>query len=106
MRHPAGEALPDIDATVAEQAIDLLDRVLGHQAACLRQGLADHRDGERRAGHDAQRGRGERVHALGVEVVRIQLVNERADVLQPSAIAQFRRFHPHDAHSSKKSPDR
>ncbi len=27
------------------------------------------------------------------------------DVLQPSAIAQVRRFHPHDAHSSTKSPD-
>ena len=36
MWHPAGEALPDVDAAVAEQAIDLLDRVLGHQAACLR----------------------------------------------------------------------
>jgi hypothetical protein len=84
--------------------VDLLDRVLGHQAACLRQGLANHRDGERRAGHHAQRGRGERVHALGVKVVAIQVVNERADVLQPPAIAQFRRFHPHDAFSSTKSP--
>jgi hypothetical protein len=42
----------------AEHAIDLLDRVLGYQAACLGQGLADHRDSERRAGHEAQRGRG------------------------------------------------
>jgi hypothetical protein len=46
MRHPAGEALPNADAAVAEQAIDLFDRVLGYQAACLRQGLADHRHGE------------------------------------------------------------
>ena len=80
MRHPAREALPDVDAVVAEHPIDLLDRVLGHQTACLRQRLADHRDGERRAGHDAQRGRGQRVDALGVEVVAVQAVNERADV--------------------------
>jgi hypothetical protein len=33
-----GEALPDVDAAVAEQAIDLLDRVIGHQAAGLRSG--------------------------------------------------------------------
>ncbi|MEA2774761.1 MAG: hypothetical protein QOF90_167 [Acetobacteraceae bacterium] len=39
------------------------------QAACLRQRLANHRDGQRRAGHDAQRGRGERVDMLGVKVV-------------------------------------
>jgi 3-oxoacyl-[acyl-carrier protein] reductase len=80
MWHPASEALPNIDATVAEQAIHLFDRVLGHQAACLRQGLANHRDGQRSPGHDAQRGRGERVHALCVEAVAVQAVNERADV--------------------------
>ena len=91
MRHPAGEALPDVDAAVTEQAIDLLDRVLGYQPACLRQSLADHRNGDRRAGHDTQRRRGERVHPLGMEVVGIQAVNKRADILQPSAIAQLRR---------------
>src|ERR1700676_3152706 len=96
MWHPAGEAIPDVDAAVAEQAIDLLDRVFGHQTACLRQGLADHRDGERGPGHDAQCGRSERGYALGVEVVAVQAVNKRADVLQPSALARVRRFHPHD----------
>ena len=102
MRHPAGEALPDVDAAVAEQSIDLLDRVPGHQTARLRQGLADHRHGKRGADHDAQRGRGERVHALGVLVV--QAVNERADVLQPSAIAQCRRSNVLDANSSHEIP--
>jgi len=43
MRHPAGEAVPDVDAFVAEQPVDLLDRVLGHEAARLRQCLPDHR---------------------------------------------------------------
>ena len=62
MRHPAGEALPDIDATVAEQTIDLLDRVLCAtlcRVLALKSGLANHRDGQRRAGHDAQCGRRE-----------------------------------------------
>jgi hypothetical protein len=45
-------------ARAVTEPIDLLDRVLGHQAACLGQRLADHRDSERRAGHDDQRGRG------------------------------------------------
>jgi hypothetical protein len=75
------KALPDINAAVAEQAIDLLDRVLGHQTACLRQGLANHRDGQRRTGHDPQRGRGQRVHALGVQVAAVQVVDECADIL-------------------------
>ncbi|MEA2788777.1 MAG: hypothetical protein QOG73_1183, partial [Acetobacteraceae bacterium] len=39
------------------------------QAACPRQRLANHRHRQRRAGHDAQRGRGERVDMLGVKVV-------------------------------------
>lgn len=60
MWHPADEILPEVDAAVAEQAIDLLDRLLCHQAAFLRQGLADHRATARRGpGHDAQRGRSE-----------------------------------------------
>ena len=33
MRHPAGQAVPDIDVVIAEQSVDLLDRVLGHQIA-------------------------------------------------------------------------
>jgi len=59
MRHPAGEAVPDIDALVAEQPVDLFDRVLGHAATCLRQCLPDHRHRQRRPGHDAACGRGQ-----------------------------------------------
>jgi len=55
VRRSAREALPDVDAAVAKQAIHLLDRVLGHQAACVRQRLANHYDGNRRAGHHTQR---------------------------------------------------
>jgi len=43
VRHPAGKAVPHVDACVAEQTVHLLDRVLGHQAAGLGQSMADHR---------------------------------------------------------------
>jgi hypothetical protein len=93
MRHPAGEALPDIDALVAEQAVNLLNRVLGDQAARLGEGLADHRHRQRCAGHDTERGTGQGVDALGVQVVAVEAVNERTDVLQPSASPQRRCLH-------------
>jgi hypothetical protein len=56
MPHPAGETAPDVDAVVAEQPINLLDRVLGNQAPGLRQGLANHRHCQRRRLHHAERG--------------------------------------------------
>jgi len=43
MRNPVGETFPDIDFLVAEQTVDLLDRMLGHQTPRLRQCLPDHR---------------------------------------------------------------
>src|SRR3954447_23124904 len=43
VRHPVGETVPHVDAVVAEQAVHLLDRVLGHQATGLGQRVADHR---------------------------------------------------------------
>jgi hypothetical protein len=100
MWHSAGEAVPDGDAAVAEYAIDPLDRVFRHQTVRVRQVLTDHRDGERGSAHDAQRGRNERIHQLGMEVVAVQGVNARADVLQPAATARGRHFHPRDASSS------
>jgi hypothetical protein len=42
VRHPMGEAVPHIDALVAEQPVHLLDRVFGHQPARLRQRLTNH----------------------------------------------------------------
>ena len=68
MRHPTGETVPNVDAAVAEQPVDLLDRVLGHQAAGLRQRLADHRHRQRRRLHHAERGTSQRRDPLGVQV--------------------------------------
>src|SRR5271170_4958129 len=39
-----------------------------------------------------------------MQVVGVQAVNEAANIAQSSAIAQIRRFHPHDARSSRKFP--
>jgi len=64
----SGRSSPRHRCRLAEQPVDLLDRMLGHQAACCaRPGRSSQRRATR--GHHAQRGCGERVHALGVEVV-------------------------------------
>ena len=48
---PEREHGPDVDPLVAQETIDLLDRVLGRRAARLRERLTDNGDRERRAGH-------------------------------------------------------
>jgi len=66
--HPGREYLPDDDASIAQQPIDLFDRVLVDEAARLRQRMADDRDRQRSAGHDAERAVGQRLDPLGVQV--------------------------------------
>jgi hypothetical protein len=56
LRHPAGEAVLHVGASVAQQPVHLLDRVLGHQPTNLRQRLADHRHRQRGARHHPERG--------------------------------------------------
>jgi len=86
MRHPAGEAVPHVDAVVAEQPVHLLDGVLGHQAARLRQGLADHRHRERCRRHHPKRGAGQRVDPFGMQVRPIELANKQAHFAQTPAL--------------------
>src|SRR5271166_691644 len=93
MRDPVCEALPDVDLFIAEQSVNLLDGVLGHQAARQRQGLADHRDGKRGADHHAKRGACQSIDPLGMDRAAIQLANERSNVLQPPAEPALRLFH-------------
>jgi len=54
MHHPAGKAVPHIDAVVSEQPVDLLDCVLGDQAASLGERLTDHRYRQRGGLHHTQ----------------------------------------------------
>ena len=66
--HPGREHVPHDDALIAQQPVDLLDGVLAEQTARLGQGMADDRNRQRSARHDAERAVGQGLHALGVEV--------------------------------------
>jgi hypothetical protein len=66
--HPGLEQIPDLDALIAEQPVDLLDRVFVGDAARLRHAVADHGHGERSVGHHAKRGVAQRQHTLGVQI--------------------------------------
>ena len=66
--HPIGEHVPDDDALVAQQPVDLLDGMLGQRTARLSKSLTDDRDGERSTRHDAERRIGERLDALYMDL--------------------------------------
>jgi hypothetical protein len=66
--HPGREYLPDDNASMAQQPIDLFDRVLVDEAARLRQRMADDRDRQRSAGHGVERAVGPRLDPLGAQV--------------------------------------
>ena len=80
LRHPAGETVPHVDACVAHQPVDLLDRVLRHQPT--RRRLADHRRRQRRSRHPTQRRIGQRLNPLGVRVRPIQPATEATALSQ------------------------
>jgi hypothetical protein len=84
VRHPAGEAVPYIDAVVAQHPVDLLDRVFGDQAPGLRQGLADHRHRQRCRVHDAEARACQGRNLLGVQVSAIHAGYERGDLVVPA----------------------
>ena len=83
VRHPTDEAVPHVDARVAQQPVHLLDRMFGHQPARLRQCLADHRHRQRSARHHAKRGTRQRINPLGVKVLTIQVVDKPAHLHKP-----------------------
>jgi hypothetical protein len=84
LRHPTAEAIPNVDACIAHQPVDLLDCVLGHQPARLSQRLTDHRHRQRRTRHHAQRGRCQRIHPLGVQVRSVQTADKAPHLAQTS----------------------
>lgn len=75
-RHPAGKAVPHVDAGVAQQPVHLLDRMLGDQAAGLRQSLADHCHRQRCARHHPERGTCQRIDPFGMQVRPVEPANE------------------------------
>jgi len=93
MRDPVGEALPNIDLLIAEQAVNLLDRVFGHQTASLRQCLPDHRHRQRGACHDPERRPRQGIDPLGMNAVLVQIVDEIPNILQLPAKPPLRLLH-------------
>ena len=101
MRHPAGEAVPHVDGLVAQQPVHLLDRMLRHQAARLRQGLADHGHRKRRARHHAKRSASQRIDPLGVQIMGVQFADETPDVLKtPARLTRCNHFDAPTQHGS------
>jgi len=70
LARPWREHVPYDDPGVAQQAIDLFDRVSVHQAARLRQCMPDDRDGQRGPRQNPQRPIGQRKNPLGVQAPR------------------------------------
>ena len=68
MTDPRREQIPDPYAPVAQKPIDLFDGMLVDEPARLRQRMADHGDGERSAGHDAERAVGQRQYPFGAQI--------------------------------------
>jgi hypothetical protein len=101
MGNPASKALPNVNlgrsllrpVLVTEQAVDLLDRMLGHQAPRLRQCLPDHRHRQRGARHHPESRPGQRIDPFGMHVVLIQIVNECSDIPQLPTKPPLRLLH-------------
>ena len=85
LRHPARKAVPHVYATIAQQPVHLLDRVLGQQVVRLGQSLTDHRNRQRRTRHNVTRGPGQRSNPFGMQIVAMQIANEPASPFKPSA---------------------
>jgi hypothetical protein len=81
------------DVLIAQQPVDLLDRMLRHQTARLRQRLPDHRDRQRCAGHYAQRRPGQAVDPLGMSFMPANAADKCTDVFQTPAKPPLQLFH-------------
>ena len=90
LRNPLREHLPGTDAGVAQQPVDLFDRMLGQQSPRLRQRMADHRNRQRRPGHHPQRAVGQRRDPFGVNMPRENPVKKPPNVGQ----TKLRTRHP------------
>lgn len=62
VRHPVGEQRPDVEGGIAQEPVNLFDRMLGLQPARRRQANPDRMNGERDSMHHAHDGVRDRVH--------------------------------------------
>jgi hypothetical protein len=72
----------DIDPVVGQQAVHLLDRMLGQPSASKRQTLADQADRQRRGLDHPQSGACQRQHALGMQICAEQRVHKAVDTFK------------------------
>jgi hypothetical protein len=79
--NPAGKEAPRVNAGVADQPVDLLHCMARVEAGVECEGSADEVDAQRRALQHAHGGVGERVNALGVQVVGEDDGNELRDAV-------------------------
>jgi hypothetical protein len=70
LANPRREKLPHDDSGVAQQAVNLFDRVFVRKTARLRQRMPDQRNGQRRSRQNPQRPIGQRQNPLGVQAPR------------------------------------
>ena len=83
VRRPVGEEGPDVDASIAQEPVYLLDAMLGQRTHGLRQAAPHCMDCQRRTREHAQGGVGQRQHPLGMQVACVQGVDEVQEVLSP-----------------------
>ena len=83
LARPWREQVPYHDPGVAQQAIDLFDRVSVHQTARLRQRMPDHRNGQRRPRQNPQRPIGQRKNPLGVQAPRKRALHKTMNQFHP-----------------------
>jgi hypothetical protein len=85
VRHPAGKAVPDVDAVVAQQPVHLLDRVFCLQSLGLGQRLANQRDRQRGRRHRAERRRGKGIDPFGVQLRPVEFADESPHIFEAIA---------------------
>jgi len=97
VRHPEAEVVPHVDPFVADQPVDLLDRVLGTRATGVCHALADSRHRQRAAGEHARGRLRQRQDALGMHVAGKHLLQIGVDVIGSELLARLharlQRFH-------------
>ena len=82
LRDPCGEDVPRLDPGIAQQPVDLLDRMLGQKAASLSQRFADDRDAQRCPGHDPERRICQRIDPFSMNILIKNAVKKGPDILK------------------------
>jgi hypothetical protein len=94
LANPRREKLPHDDPGVAQQAVNLFDRVSVRKTARLRQRMPDDRNGQRRPRHNPQRPIGQRKNPLAVQAPRKRALQKIMNQFHPIDRPAHARFCP------------